>query len=506
MPRSFLSVHHLTFKYSSAVDPVIDDFSCQFETGWTGIVGANGCGKTTLLKLIAGELEPDSGQLCLPSRVIYCEQRTDHLPASFHELMEDYSKEAFRIRDDLGIREEWGERWNTLSHGERKRIQLASALFQQPDILAVDEPTNHLDQPTRRMLLNALRTYRGIGLLVSHDREFLDTLSTHTLFMRHGEVLYRKGNYSAIHADLLQEEAFKAQQVINVKKKMKKLQVEIAQRKHKAAQADHKKSKKHLSRKDHDAKLKMDLARLSGKDAVEGQIKKRLDTQLNRLKESGKSIGWKKPPPSGIRIESGNPSSQSFLFHLSPFKIPLGERILCAPYLFLKRGERIGLIGPNGAGKSILFHYLIEHIGIQKEEILMIPQEVDEYATRQLVEEIRTESKERLAMLMALISRLGSQPEGILESPILSPGEMRKLMLARGILNQPKLILMDEPTNHMDLPSIQFVENALDGCNCAMILISHDMRFLSNLNVDFWRIETAESGVNRLNLSLTKPS
>jgi macrolide transport system ATP-binding/permease protein len=498
MPRSFLSVHNLTFKYPSAVYPIIDNFSCQFETGWTGIVGANGSGKTTLLKLVSDRLQPGSGKLFPTSFAIYCEQRTDHLPQAFHEMMEDYSGEAFRIRDSLGIHQDWGNRWETLSHGERKRTQLAVALFREPDILAIDEPTNHLDRSTRQVLLEALKLYKGIGLLVSHDREFLDVLCTHTLFMQPGNFIFRKGSYSVTHGNLLHEESFKAHQVISVKRKMKKLRSEIQKRQRNAALADSRRSKKKLNRKDHDAKTKMDLARLSGKDAVEGQIKKRLDMQLNRLETARQAIGWKKPPPAGIRIESRTQSTQNFLFHLSPLEIPLGERKLQTPDLFLKPGERIGLVGPNGAGKSTLLACLIRKIGIKEEDLIFIPQEVDESATRQIIEEIRALSKGQLALLMTLISRLGSDPERVLESSIPSPGETRKLMLARGILKQPLLIIMDEPTNHMDLPSIEYVEQALNDCDCAMILVSHDMLFLTNLKAGFWRIEKKGDGMNRV--------
>ena len=498
MPRPFLSVHNLTFKYPYAVNAVIDNFSCQFETGWTGIVGANGSGKTTLLKLVSGLLEPASGKLVPPSFAIYCEQRTDRLPPAFHEMTEDYSKEGFRIRENLGVHEDWADRWKTLSHGERKRIQLAAALYRDPDILAVDEPTNHLDRSARQVLLEALKSYRGVGLLVSHDREFLDVLCTHTLYLRPENFIFRKGNYSVTRANLLNEESFRAHQAAGVKRKMKKLHSEIQKRQHSAARADSRRSKKNLNRKDHDAKARMDLARLSGKDAVEGRIKKRLDTQMNRLEAAKNAVDLKKPPPSGIRIESGKLSSPNFLFHLSAAEIPLGNRILRTPDLFLRPGERIGLVGPNGAGKSTLLAYLVRGIGMSNENLIFIPQETDEFAAGRIISEIRAMPKTGLALLMTLISRLGSDPVHVLESSAPSPGETRKLMLARGILKHPQLIIMDEPTNHMDLPSIECVEQALSGCGCAMILVSHDLRFLAKLQVHFWRIETKDHEMNRI--------
>ena len=497
MTRSFLTLHHLSFQYNSSIHPIIHDLSCQFEQGWTGIVGPNGCGKTTLLKLLTRELKPTSGTVELPGHVIYCEQRTYSKPADLSNFMDDYSKSAFRIRSQLKIEETWTDRWPTLSHGERKRLQLALVLHQSPDILAVDEPTNHIDHVTRKTLLDALKSYRGIGLIVSHDREFLDALCTHTLFMQDGNILFRKGSYSTVHTDLAHESAFKEHQALSVKRKMRRLQREVHQRAQKAAQADSKRSKKHIHRKDHDAKAKMDLARLSGKDAVEGKIKKRLDSQMNRLEQTKQSIGWKKPSPKGIRIENTT-CSNKLLFHIPSAEIPMGKRILRVPDLFVYSGDRIGLIGSNGFGKSTLISYMIDNLPLGQDDTIYIPQEIDESTTHHLINDIQILPKDQLAKLMTIISRLDSDPQRVLETDLPSPGETRKLMLARGIQKSPQLIVMDEPTNHMDLPSIELVEQALDACNCALILVSHDYRFLENLHVDFWEIEKIDNTTNRV--------
>lgn len=498
MPRSFFNIHNLTFSYEKSAVSIIQSLSCQFETGWTGIIGANGCGKSTLLKLLTGRLKPTTGSLNLPAVAVYCEQRTDDSPVGFRDFLEDYSSPALRLKTQLKIHEDWLNRWHTLSHGERKRIQLAVALSGQPEILAIDEPSNHLDIQAREILIRTLKSYPGIGLLVSHDRELLDGLCTHTLFMNPPEIRLRKGNYSSTATDLKNENAHQAHLAELGRRKMKKLQREIHNRARKAAQADRKKSKRGIARKDHDAKSRMDLAKLTGKDAVEGKALNRLKSQMNRLQNQQAQIGWKKPDPAGIRIQEDKAQSGPFLFHIQADYIAMGTRRLATPDLYIKPGERVGLTGPNGAGKSTLVRWLLKRIDIDHEHLINIPQEIDSLSAEKVLKRTKKLSGEQTGRMMAIISRLGSDPQRLLETELPSPGELRKLMLAEGILRNPRLIVMDEPTNHMDLPSIEHVETALEACNCAMILVSHDRQLLNRLIHTRWMIESQGSGENTL--------
>jgi len=383
------------------------------------------------------------------------------------------------------LQSDWLHRWETLSHGERKRCQIAVALYKNTDILAIDEPSNHLDSYAKSILFNALKSYNGIGLIVSHDRELLDNLCHHTLFLDPPTCTLRKGNYSKTVKELQRENDFQHHQFEIKKKEVKKLKKEVQRRKQKAITSNEK-SKRSLNPKDHDAKSKIDLVRLSGKDAVESKIYSRLKSRLDKKQEDQQSIHFKKSSPMGISFQETK-THKEFVFQCNSGRITLGEnKSLLFPDLFIRKGERTGFIGENGSGKSSLLEYIMPKINFPEDHVIYIPQEISDDDSRKLIERIKQTSKEQKGFLMSLISRLGSEPNRLLETTTPSPGEVRKLMLAEGILQNPILIIMDEPTNHMDLPSIQCVENALSGCACALLLVSHDKVFLQNLTETTW--------------------
>ena len=197
MTRASVEFHDVAFGYDSASAPLFVGLTVSFNLGWTGIVGPNGAGKTTLLRLACGELQPVRGSVRSGARVVYCPQRTDDAPADLAGFIEDTAPAACRLRGHLGIAADWPARWESLSHGERKRAQLGTALWQDPDVLAVDEPTNHIDREAAELLFAALKAFRGTGLLVSHDRDFLDGLCRQCLMLDPPSATMRPGGYTA---------------------------------------------------------------------------------------------------------------------------------------------------------------------------------------------------------------------------------------------------------------------------------------------------------------------
>jgi ATPase subunit of ABC transporter with duplicated ATPase domains len=480
--------------------PLIEDLTCHFPPGWTGIVGANGSGKSTILKLAARLIEPDAGEVRAPGFALYCEQRTDDAPAFFSDLIQAESREAVLVRSDLGIREDWIERWRTLSHGERKRAQVGVLLWRRPDVLAVDEPTNHLDAEAREMLFKALKRFQGVGLLVSHDRELLDSLCSHCLFVEPPEIVMRRGGYTRAREAMDRERSSERRRHELARAARKKLEREASKRRSEASQADARRSKRFLERGDHDGREKINRARLTGKDAVAGKLLRQLQGRLRQAREKDRDTVVAKTHETGIWLP-GSRSRRDVLFQMKEGEIELGGgRSLAHPDLTMRPDDHVAVTGPNGGGKSTLIRRIVASLDIPPERLTYVPQEIDVAESSRILERARALPRDQLGFMMTVVSRLGSRPHRLLESDEPSPGEARKLLLAMGIAREPHLIVMDEPTNHMDLPSIESLESALRDCPGGLLLVSHDMRFLKRLTKKCWSITAARADPGRFHL------
>jgi ATPase subunit of ABC transporter with duplicated ATPase domains len=503
MPKGGVDFVEVAFNYPGMTEPLIEDLTCRFAPGWTGIVGANGAGKSTILKLAAGLLEPDAGEIRGGGFAIYCEQRTDDVPPLFEDLLRAEDEHAILIKLELGIAPDWAARWMTLSHGERKRAQVGVILWRRPDVLAVDEPTNHLDIEGRALLAMALRRFRGVGLLVSHDRDLLDTLCGHSLFVEPPLCDMRRGGYSKAHEAREREEASLRRRHDLARTVTKKIEREAAKRREAAASSDARRSKKNLEIGDHDGRDKINRARLTGKDAVAGKLLRQIKGRLKQAREREGAARTKKTYETGIWL-AGARSKRDFLFSVPTGEVGLGGgRLLTHPDLVMRPDDRIALTGPNGAGKSTLVRAITESLDLPVERVTYIPQEIGLDAAAGILERARNLPKDKLGFMMTIVSRLGSRPHRLLESIEPSPGETRKLLLAMGIANEPHLIVMDEPTNHMDLPSIECLEDALDDCPSGLLLVSHDTHFLRRLTRKRWDISRpdAHAGAGAFRLS-----
>jgi macrolide transport system ATP-binding/permease protein len=488
MNDPFVRFTKIAFSYDRAAQPLFRDLTAHFALGWTGVVGANGVGKSTILKLATGILESDQGHVNIPGLALYCEQRTDVLPDRFEDLLASEDSLACKARGQLGIQPDWQGRWATLSHGERKRAQIATALWQEPPVIALDEPTNHLDADARRMLVQALESYRGVGILVSHDRDLLDTLCHQCLFVEPPTPVMRPGNYSQGMKQAHLENLAARRMRENAQQEMERLKQEATRRKETVQQAARKLSKRGLARGDRDGRAKIDTARLNGKDAAAGRRLRQLTSRLAQSREQLERITVKKDFDLGIWLE-GARSQRNTLFGIPAGSFSLGNgRHLEYPDLVMQPTDRIALTGPNGCGKSTLLSSIMRSLNLEPDRVTYIPQEIDICASRQILEDMRALTREKLGQVLIVVSRLGTRPQRLLETDEPSPGEIRKILLASGIANVPHLIVMDEPTNHLDLPSIECLEEALANCPCGLLLVSHDRRFLDALTHQQWHI------------------
>jgi ATPase subunit of ABC transporter with duplicated ATPase domains len=468
------------------VYPVLQNTSFELGPGWTGITGENGAGKTTLLLLAAGLLPPSVGTIRGPADSLYCPQRTDEIPAFWEDLFFAADNAAGRLLDSLGIGADWPCRWETLSHGERKRLQLASALWRNPPLLAVDEPTNHLDRESGALVREALAGYRGIGLLVSHDRALLDSLCGSCLFLREGTLTQRPGGVSR---GLAEEERERAEQR-GLRKKLldeeERIAAEAGRRRRVVEGSRNRLSKRNLDPHDRDGRGKINLARLSGKDSVGSNQYKRMKSRMEQAGEALEKAARPREGKRGLTLGGGEAKSDRLLF-LEAGKIPLGEgRSLSFPELLITPEDRIALTGPNGSGKSTLIRHILPRISAP---LLYLPQELGAEESRGILDAVFREDEKFRGEILSRFSRLGSDPRPLFRSALPSPGEVRKLMIARGIFYEPTLIIMDEPTNHLDIVSIGLLETALAEYRGALLLVSHDQRFLSRLTKREWAID-----------------
>ena len=483
--------------------PLFSDLTVQFPPGWTGIVGPNGAGKTTLLKVVTGELAEQSGSVHRQGLALYVAQRTDEPPEFFEDFI--WAPDATVLKARLRVSEDWPERWSTLSHGERKRAQIAVALWREPAVLALDEPSNHIDADARRLLLRALTEFNGIGLLVSHDRALLDELCTQCLLIDPPDAVLRPGGATEAleQQDNEEKSARHADDVL--RRTETRLHAEAQRRRvvadQKAAASRGSKQIK-IPAHDHDGRAQRNLAKVSGKDAYAGKMVAQMNQRAGKLSTQRSELTVKKRYETGIWVDGASYMPRDFLLRLPAGSLPLGGgRQLHFPDLEIGGTGRIALTGANGLGKSTLIRHLLAHLQLSADKCVSVPQEISAEDSRALLESIKRLPNDERGRVMTTISRLGSRPARLLESALPSPGEVRKLLLAIGIVRGPHLIVMDEPTNHMDLPGILCLEEALADCPCAMLLVSHDEAFLEKITQIDWHLTREASGDTRLEIT-----
>lgn len=490
MSRTFLRFQQVSFSYDTACEPLFNGLEAAFPTGWTGIVGANGTGKTTLLKLAAGVLEPTRGVVRSPGTVRLCEQRTDEAPDGLVDILSSHDGDAAELRGRLALHDDWSRRWSTLSHGERKRAQIAVALWGDDPVLCLDEPTNHVDAEARALLAAALARHRGIGLLVSHDRQLLDSLCAQCLFL--DPPVMRPGSWSQGRAQQRREEESLRREAGLARAEVRRVARSVAQAKEDARRSKRRLSKRGIARGDHDAKGRIDIARITGKDATAGRLVRRREATLDRAVRRSAGLTPRPARELGLWFAS-EPSRRDALLDLPSGRLPLGgSAVLSFPDLVLRPHDRVALVGPNGYGKSTLLADLVGALRLDPGRLLFLPQEIALDESAAVLHRLRGMPDRELGRALTVVDLLGTDPKRLLATDEPSPGEIRKVLIAMGIAHVPHLIVLDEPTNHLDLPSIECLERALAECTCGVVLASHDERFLRRLTDIRWQIGRGE--------------
>ncbi|MCP2298156.1 ATPase components of ABC transporters with duplicated ATPase domains [Nocardia amikacinitolerans] len=520
---TFLSLSDLTFSWPDGT-PVFEGLGAVFPAGHIGLVGVNGAGKSTLLRLIAGELTPARGSVTVSGHLGYLRQDLgladgqrvdavlgiDSVRKSLHRIESgagderdfetvgaawDVEERAVALLGRLGLHyvadsaEGLDRRLDTLSGGETVLLGLVAELLAEPDVLLLDEPTNNLDHVARERLYEVIGQFSGTVLTVSHDRELLERMDA-IAELRAGELRLFGGNYSDYERMVDAEQQAARSAVREARNDVRRQAQELVETRVK------------LDRRQRYAKKQAENmpkilagARKRAAQVSAGKLRnthiERLDTAKEQLQQAEELVRDDKE----IRIE------------LPDTRLYPGQEVLaldevtlaCGPTVTLRVSgpERIALTGRNGVGKSTLLRRIAQ--APPKVPWRMLPQRLDVFdASRSVFENVSAAAPEATPLrIRAHLARfLFRGGDADVAAGTLSGGERLRAALAMLLLAEPapKLLLLDEPTNNLDLPSLRHLTQALAGFEGALIVVSHDPRFLDDIGVTR-RLELTEEGL-----------
>lgn len=462
---NLFTMENITKSYTDRI--LLDDVGFSInENEKIGVIGVNGMGKSTLLKVVAGIEEADAGKISMGNQVKICylpqtpvfTPGTTILQDAVGGNMEEWNRwtieaDARSMLNQLGFAD-YEEKVEHMSGGQKKRVALVNALLTPADILILDEPTNHLDNAMSEWLENYLISFRGAVLMVTHDRYFLDRIATRIVEVDKGKLYSYPGNYAKF-VELKEERQNMALATERKRKSLLRTELEWL---HRGARARSTKQKAHIDRIQAMQEMK-DIQ--EEKQVLLTSTASRMGNKTIELSDISKSYG------NYLLIRDYN-------------------------YIFLKN-DRIGIIGPNGCGKTTLLKIIngivkpdtgtIEigqtiRIGYfsQENEYMDDSMKVIDYV-KEAGEYIQT-SDGRITASQMLERFLF---EGAIQwSKIekLSGGEKRRLYLLRILMSAPNVLILDEPTNDLDIQTLTILENYLDGFDGIIIVVSHDRYFL----------------------------
>jgi ATPase subunit of ABC transporter with duplicated ATPase domains len=506
---------HLCFSWPSGA-VVLEDLQFSFPGGVTGLVGRNGVGKSTLLRVLAGELQPSAGSLTRPDRVGYLPQQLvlDWVRTVASVLgVEQVLSALTRVNEGRGsaadldlVADHWtieervaaalsdfgfadldlGRTIGTLSGGEVVLLALVGQFLARPDVLLLDEPTNNLDRPARARLYAAISRWPGPVILVSHDRELLD-LVDQVAELRDGSIRIFGGNYSAFAEALAVEAEAAARGVRAAKGELKRQQRELAE-----------------------ARVKLDRRLRYGKaqadnvpKIVAGRKKRAAQVSAGKLRNSHLA-DVQHSEQQLQQAEERVRDDDLIRIDLSETALPAGRDVALLDEVVLRNGrrvdlhlrgpERVGLTGPNGSGKTTLIDTICQAIEPLSGRVdlrvptRLLPQRLQLLEDREtvLAGVARYAPQADDNTLRAQLARFLLDAETVAR-PVgsLSGGERFRASLAALLLSRPapQLLILDEPTNNLDLDSVDQLVAALRSYQGALLVASHDESFLAELDL-----------------------
>jgi ATPase subunit of ABC transporter with duplicated ATPase domains len=483
----------LAFAYGDAA-PLFEHVDLHLTPGWYGLVGPNGSGKTTLLRLLAGALRSDAGHVRFEppdAVVVACAQDVHEATDAVRALADAADGAARRLRATLRLDSAEIDRWPSLSPGERKRWQIGGALAADPDVLLLDEPTNHLDAQARDWLTRALAAFRGIGIVVSHDRTFLEALARDTIRVHGASVTLTPGAYDDAKRqwDLETSRAHDERSALRAARDAAERKLADARRTRASAQRSL--SSTHKDPRDHDAR---GMLRKGRAESAERSLARVVTSRRSSLEQASDRLAAAQPTPrelGGALFVDWEPAPRARILSAHLPELRGGERVLLRDVaLDVARDARVRIAGANGAGKTTLLRALVAGHDDPRGRILYLPQDTSPADDRAALDALRALDPATRGRALSFVAALGVSPDRLLASRQPSPGEARKLRIAIGLGRSVWALVLDEPTNHLDLPSIERLERALDAYPGALVLVSHDEAFVRACRCETWLIES----------------
>ena len=462
-----LSAEHLSINFG--MKQLLTDVNFYLNEGdKVGIIGINGTGKSTFLKVLAGVIEADEGRIsrnpnvqvsylsqnpAMDDEATVLEQVFLHFPAEFRELNE---YEARSMLTKLGFTD-FSQKVGTLSGGQRKRVALVAALVHPADILVLDEPTNHLDSEMVAWLEDWLRSFRGGTVMVTHDRYFLERVVNHITELSRGKLYHYEANYSKYL-------------------ELKTLREEMAEASERKRQAILRTEREWIMR---------------GCKARTTKSKERIQRYENLLNQDAPEYD------DTIQLAAASSRLGRKIIELHGVTKAFDDHTVIDNFSYnLLRGDRIGIVGPNGAGKSTLMHMVageltpdsgrveigttvkIGHFSQEGRELDLSMRVYD--FIHDIAREVRTEEGTFTAKQMMERFLFPSDLQSVSIGK-LSGGERRRLYLLSVLMEAPNVLLLDEPTNDLDVMTLSILEDYLQSFSGPIVTVSHDRFFLDKM-------------------------
>ena len=433
-----------------------------------GIVGENGAGKTTLIKIILGQIEPDEGQVFLTKSYSYISQTENYLG----------NCTAGKLKKILEVPEKYSD---FLSGGEKVKLKINEALSKNSSILIADEPTSNLDSESIENFKKIVSNYKGAILLISHDRNILDNLCNSILEIDKGKVQLYKGNYSK-YIELKAEENARAQtehyEYINEKRRLENA-ILVKQ----GLRDSIRKAPRRMGNSE--ARLIRKMGNQKAKKNIDGSIKS-LKSRIEHLQVKEKPKASKE---TKIRIQNNCEMISKTVLAVMGLSIFVESKLLIKDAEFkIEKGRKVALIGKNGCGKSTLIKKILEansenirfskYISIgyfdQRQDIVN--------DSKTILENIKEDSSYEESFIRINLDGFGFRGDDVYKKvSTLSGGEKVKVALCKIILADNNTLILDEPTNYLDIKAIEALEKALINTEKTVLIVSHDRQFIANI-------------------------